>query len=96
MTLVILSDNVSEMGMNLLNNAHKNMVDNFWSIKWIFHEIEDIKIRMQGQERTEGGDGTIRIRKLDVRVTKIEKRVERMESSLHSSTNQRLDVGGKQ
>ena len=34
-----------------------------------------------------GGYKNVRIRNLDVRVSEIEKRVERMESSLHSSTN---------
>ena len=56
-TLVILSDNTREMGMNLLKNARNSMVDNFWSIKWIFHEIKEIKLRMKGQERMEGGTG---------------------------------------
>ena len=56
-TLVILSDNTREMGMNLLNNAHNSLLEKIWSIKWIFHEIEEIKFRMQGQERSEGGMG---------------------------------------
>ena len=41
--LVVISDNAWEIGFNLLNNAKNNMIDNFQSIKWLFHEIEDLK-----------------------------------------------------
>ena len=59
--------------LNLLNNARNSMVDNFQSIKWIFHEIEEIKIRMQEQEGKEGEDGAMGISKLDEKVTEMEK-----------------------
>ena len=42
-TLVVISNNARETGLNLLNNAKNNMIDNFRSIKWLFHEIEDLK-----------------------------------------------------
>lgn len=44
--LVILSDNAWETGMTFLNNARNNLMDNFWSFKWIFHEIEGLKYMM--------------------------------------------------
>ena len=44
--LVAITDNAREVGMNLLNNARNNMIDNFRSIKWIFHELEEVKERM--------------------------------------------------
>lgn len=90
--MVILSDNAREVGMNLLDNAWNNMVDSFRSIKWIFHEMEDIKNRLHGLERKEGEDEIEKIRNLDSRVTKMEKRMERMESSLHSTVNQSLNI----
>ena len=43
LSLVVISNNARETGLNLLNNAKKIMIDNFWSIKWLFHEIEDLK-----------------------------------------------------
>ena len=46
LTMVVLNDNAREVGMNLLNNAHNNMVDNFRSIKWIFHETKELKYRL--------------------------------------------------
>ena len=45
-SLVILSDNGRETSMNFLNNARNSLVDNFGSIKWIFHEIEEIKFKL--------------------------------------------------
>ena len=44
--MVVLNENAREVGMNLLNNARNNMVDNFWSIKWIFHESKELKYRL--------------------------------------------------
>ena len=44
--LVAITKNAREVGMNLLNNAKNNMIDNFRSIKWIFHELEEVKERM--------------------------------------------------
>ena len=73
--------------MNLLNNAYNNMVDNFQTIKWIFHETEEIKNRLQGLKRKEGEDGTDRISNLDTRVIEMEKKMDRMEISLHNSAN---------
>lgn len=90
--LVILSDSAQEMGMNLLNNARNSLVENFWSIKRIFHEIEEIKFRLQGQERPEGVEENVRIGKLEARVSEVQKRVERMETTPHSSTNQSLNI----
>jgi hypothetical protein len=40
---VAITDRARETGMNLLNNACNNMIDNFRSIKWLFHELEDVK-----------------------------------------------------
>ena len=44
--LVAITHNAREIGMNFLNNAKNNMIDKFWSIKWLFHELEQVKERM--------------------------------------------------
>lgn len=44
--LVVISDKSREFGMDLLNNAKNSMVESFQSIKWIFHELEDLKLRL--------------------------------------------------
>ena len=41
--IVAISDRARETGMNLLNNARNSMIDNFRSIKWLFHELEEVK-----------------------------------------------------
>ena len=46
LTLVAITYNSREVGMNLLNNAKNNMVDNFLSIKWLFYELEEVKDRL--------------------------------------------------
>ena len=48
--LVVILDSAQDTGVNLLNNAKNIMIDNFWSFKWLFHEIEDLK----GKKREEG------------------------------------------
>lgn len=63
--MVILSDNSREVEMNLLNNARNSMVDNFRLVKWIFHETDEIKNRLQGLERMEGDVGNDRINNLE-------------------------------
>lgn len=78
LTMVVLSDNAREMGMNLLNNAHNSMVDNFRSIKWIFHETEELKNRVTRMEWKEGDEGSDKISILETRVTEMDKRLNRM------------------
>ena len=41
--LVLISNRTRETRINLLKNAKNNMIDNFWSIKWLFHEIKELK-----------------------------------------------------
>lgn len=46
LALMVISDKAREFKMDLLNNAKNSLVDNFWSIKWILHELKDIKLRL--------------------------------------------------
>ena len=41
--IMAITDRARETGMNLLNNTRNSMIDNFRSIKWLFHELEDVK-----------------------------------------------------
>ena len=45
-TILAITDNARETGMNLLNNARNSMIDNFRSIKWLFHELEEVRDRV--------------------------------------------------
>ena len=44
-TIIAIFDNAWEPSLDLLNNAKNGMIDNFYSIKWLFHEIKDLKIK---------------------------------------------------
>ena len=46
LNLVAILDNVRELGLNLLNKAKNSVIDNFCSIKWLYHEIEELKAKM--------------------------------------------------
>ena len=37
-TMVAITNNARETNMNFLNNARNSMIDNFRSIKWLYHE----------------------------------------------------------
>ena len=39
LAMVAITDNARESGMNFLNNARNSMIDNFRSIKWLYHEL---------------------------------------------------------
>lgn len=90
--LVAIIDNAREVGMNLLNNAKNNMIDNFRSIKWLFHELEEVKDRMgqldsQGKKieqrnPTDQGD----------RIRMVEKRMHNLETINHTMANQMLTI----
>ena len=41
--MVAIIDNAREIGMNLLNNSINSMIDNFRSIKWLYHELEEFR-----------------------------------------------------
>ena len=48
--IVAIFDKAREIGMNLLNNSCNNMIDNFRSIKWLFHELEEVKEKVDQME----------------------------------------------
>ena len=54
-TIVSITDRARETGMNLLNNARNGMIDNFRSIKWLFHELDDVKEQVKHIEATRVG-----------------------------------------
>ena len=57
--IVAISDNAKETGMNLLNNACNIMIDNFRSIKWLYHKLEEFKekIGIMEENMKEPGPG---------------------------------------
>ena len=53
LVMVAITDKARELGMNLLNNTRNSMIDNFRSIKWLYHELEEVKERL-GQMESQG------------------------------------------
>ena len=43
LVIVAITDRARETGMNLLNNACNSMIENFRAIKWLFHELGEVK-----------------------------------------------------
>ena len=57
LTIVAISDKAMKIWMNLLKNARNTMIDNIWSIKWLFHELEEVKEKvgqMDGAKKLTG------------------------------------------
>ena len=87
LAMVVITNNAREIGMNFLNNARNSMIDNFRSIKWLYHELEEVKERMgelenQGKKLEHGnltnqGDG-LRL---------VEKRNQNLENYNHNLEN---------
>ena len=50
--IVAINDKAREIRINLLNNAYNNMIDNFRSIKWLFHELGEVKEKVGQMEGT--------------------------------------------
>ena len=46
LTLVAITRNMREVGINVLNNTKNSMINDFRSIIWLFHELEEVKERM--------------------------------------------------
>lgn len=90
--LVASIDNTREIGMNLINNGRNSMINNFRSIKWLYHELEEVKERVgqlenQGKKLDHGnladqGDG-LRL---------VEKRIHNLENYNHNLANQMISI----
>ena len=52
LVIVAISDKARKIGMNLLKNSCNRMIDNFRSIKWLFHELEEVKEKVGQMEGT--------------------------------------------
>ena len=79
--LVILSDITKEHpNMDVLNNAKNSMVDSYYTTKWLFHEILDLKHIMSTLER-ESYNLKNRVKEDD---QSMERRVEEVNNRIHA------------
>ena len=90
--IVAISDNARETGMNLLNNARNSMIDNFRSIKWLFHELEDVRERVSQLDRTKNKTGEDRQGDQNNWETLMERRVKNIENYNHNLASQMISL----
>ena len=75
LVIVAISDKARETRMNLLNDGRNSMIENFWSIKWLFHELEEVKEKVSHMERTRKLTGSEKGEDQDERLILAEKRI---------------------
>ena len=92
LTIVAIIDRARETGMNLLNNAHNSMIDNFRSIKWLFHELEDVKDQVRHIEAMRIRMESNRKKGMVDRLSLAEKRIQNLENYNHNLVNHMLSL----
>lgn len=90
--MVAISDNARETGMNLLNNARNSMIDNFRSIKWLFHELEDVRDRVSQMEKIKSKTGAESQGDRNSWETLMERRVKNIENYNHNLASQMISL----
>ena len=85
-------DNAREMGMNLLNNSQNSMINNFRSIKWLYHELEEFeeKIGQLESNRKELGMGNQKDQ--EDQLSLAEKRILNIKNYNHNLVNQMIST----
>lgn len=93
-TILAISDNARETGMNLLNNAHNSMIDNFRLIKWLFHELEEVRNRVSQMENIKKKIGAESQEDQDRWESLMERRIKNLENYNHNLENQMISLLG--
>lgn len=82
--IVAISNNAREFEMNLLKNAYNNMVDNFRSIKRLFHKLEEVKEKVVQMEGAKNLKGLEKGTNYDDRYSLAERRIHNLENYNHN------------
>ena len=90
--IVAISDNARETGMNLLNNARNSMIDNFRSIKWLFHELEVVRDRVTQLDKNKNKIGEESQGDQNSWETLMERRVKNIENYNHNLASQMISL----
>ena len=90
--IVAISDNARETGMNLLNNARNSMIENFRSIKWLFHELEEVRDRVSQLDKTKNKTGEESHGDQNNWETLMERRVKNIENYNHNLASQMISL----
>lgn len=90
--LVAINSNAREICMNFLNNARNNMIDNFRLIKWLYHELEEVKERMgQLENKAKKLDHGNLIDQADG-LSLVEKIIQNLDNYNHNMENQMISI----
>ena len=68
------------------------MIDNYRSIKWIFHELEEVKEQVGHIEETRNGKDANRRTDLADRLSLAERRIHNLENYNHNLANQMISL----
>ena len=52
-----MSENEKDMGINFMDNIRNNMFGNFQSTKWLFYNLEEIRVKVVKMERVKDVPG---------------------------------------
>lgn len=91
-TIVAITDNARETGMNLLDNAHNNMIDNFISIKWLYHELEEFSEKIGQMESNKKDADQDNQKDQEDRFNLAKRRIQNMENYNHNLVNQMISL----
>ncbi len=90
--MVKIIDNAKEMGMNIFNNACNSMIDNFRSIKWLYHELEEFKEKISQMENNRNEPSLRSQKNKEDRISLAEKRILNLENYNHNLANQMISI----
>ena len=90
--IVEINDNAREIGMNLLNNSYNSMIDNFRSIKWLYHELEEVREKVGQLEGTRKQTGHKNVKDQDERYSLAERRILNLENYNHNQVNKMISL----
>ena len=68
------------------------MIDNYRSIKWLFHELEEVKEHLGHIEETRNGTDANRRTNLADRLSLVERRIHNLENYNHNLANQMITL----
>ena len=90
--LISIMSNARETGMNFLNNARNSMIDNFRSIKWLYHELEEFRARMGSLENKRKKLDYGNLNEQGDHLSLGEKRIQNLENYNHNLPNQMVSI----
>lgn len=90
--ILVITDNARETSMNLLNNAQNSMIDNFRSIKWSYHELDEVREKVCQLEGNKKKIDNENQEDQEDRDSLVERRIKNLENYNHNLANQMISL----